>query len=151
MSSYESMRSVDRVFKAVVALVLMLLPMAASAQGAARPKMVFDSLNIELDTLYQTDSVKVFDIAFRNEGNADLLITEVAPDCPCLHIDFDTKPYPPGAKGVIRITFHLSVPPQEIDKGIFVYSNATRYDQSIDIRFHGWLFMDKDTPLPPKF
>lgn len=126
------------------ALLVSSMAQTAVAQSAARPKLVFDSLEIELDTLYQTDSVKVFDIAFRNEGNADLEFTEVAPDCPCLHIDYEQKAYPPGSSGKIRITFDLSVPPQEIDKGIYIYSNATRYDKSIDVRFHGWLLMRKE-------
>lgn len=145
MISYASRKSARQLFCALATLLLSISAQTIMAQGLARPKLVIDSLQIELDTLYQTDSVKVIDIPFRNEGDADLTFTEVAPDCPCLHIDFDTKKaYPPHSEGKIRITFDLSVPPQEIDKGIYIYSNATRYDESIDVRFHGWLLMTRE-------
>lgn len=127
-----------------MALGFFFLPLFVEAKGIPRPKLVFDSLNIELDTLYKSDSIKVFNIHFKNKGNADLEFTDIAPDCPCIHIDYDNKKYPPHSEGDIKITIDLSIPPQEIEKGIFVYSNATRYDQSIDIRFHGWLLWNRE-------
>lgn len=133
--------------KAAVTAALCLLQLAAGAQGIPRPKLVFDSLTIELDTLYRTDSVKVFDIPFRNDGDATLEFYGIDPDCPCIHADYGQKSYPPHSKGVIHITIDLSIPPQEMEKGIFIYTNAGGFDKSTDIRFHGWLLADKDTPL----
>ena len=103
------------------------------------PKLKLDSLHYELGTLNQDDSIYVLDIPFRNVGDGDLKFEDVAPDCPCIHVNFQKKVYPPKSKGNIHIEIDLSIPPQEMDKGIFIYSNATPLDSSIEVRFHGFL------------
>lgn len=103
------------------------------------PKLKLTSLQYELGTINQDDSVYVLDVPFKNVGDGDLVFEDISPDCPCIHVSFEKKVYPPKSKGNIHIEIDLSIPPQEMDKGIYIYSNATPFDTSIEVRFHGIL------------
>lgn len=122
-------------------LLIGLLFFCTPVQSKSRkmPKIKLKTLQYELGTLNQDDSIYVLDIPFKNVGSADLKFEDIAPDCPCIHIDYDHKVYPPKSKGVIHIKIDLSIPPQEMDKGIFIYSNATPFGKAIEVRFHGIL------------
>lgn len=132
----------------VVLLALLFFPLALSAASSTlekKPILHFDSLQVELDTLYQTDSAKVVEVHFKNTGNADLVIRSIVADCVCMTVSYDNKPYPPQSEGVIRVSFDLSVRPQEMDKGIFISSNAGLDGELVEVRFHGYLLRDRNS------
>lgn len=47
-----------------------------------------------------------YDFKFINTGNQPLVIKEVITGCGCTSAKWSKKPYQPGAKGVIRISYH---------------------------------------------
>ncbi|MBR5541001.1 MAG: DUF1573 domain-containing protein [Bacteroides sp.] len=47
------------------------------------------------------------DFEFTNTGNEPLVIKKVITGCGCTSAKWSDKPYKPGAKGVIRITYHV--------------------------------------------
>lgn len=129
----------NKILVFVLAGILSLLGMPASAKHYKTAKLKLNKYKYELGTLYQTDSIYTLTIPFQNVGDGDLKFEDIAPDCPCITVTYDKKTYPPKAKGKIKLVFDLSIPPQEMEKGIFIYSNASPLDTSIDVRFHGFL------------
>lgn len=123
----------------LLAGILSLLCVSACAKHNKAAKLKLEKYQYELGILFQTDSVYCMTIPFKNVGNADLKFEDIEADCPCIHISYDNKVYPPKAKGKIMLKFDLSIPPQEMDKGIYIYSNASPLDTSIEVRFHGFL------------
>lgn len=123
----------------VLAGILFLLWVPACAKSSKSARLKLQRYQYELGTLYQTDSVYCLTIPFENIGDGDLIFEDIEPDCPCIHIVYDNKIYPPKAKGKIKLKFDLSIPPQEMDKGIYIYSNASPFNVSIEVRFHGFL------------
>lgn len=47
-----------------------------------------------------------YDFKFTNTGNQPLVIKQVITGCGCTSAKWSKKPYQPGAKGVIRVTYH---------------------------------------------
>ena len=123
----------------ILAGIFLMLWLPACAKHNKAAKLKLEKYQYELGTLYQTDSVFSFTIPFKNVGDGELIFEGIEPDCPCIHISYDKKVYPPKAKGKILLKFDLSIPPQEMDKGIYIYSNASPLDTSIEVRFHGLL------------
>lgn len=123
----------------VLAGILSLFWVPACTKNNKSAKLKLERFQYELGTLYQTDSIYCLTIPFKNAGDGDLIFEDIEADCPCIHIAYDKKVYPPKAKGKIKLKFDLSIPPQEMDKGIYIYSNATPFDTSIEVRFHGFL------------
>lgn len=129
----------NKILVFVLAGILSFLGMPASAKHYKTAKLKLPKYTYELGTLYQSDSTYTITIPFKNVGDGDLKIEDIAPDCPCIKVIYDKKTYPPKAKGKIKLVFDLSIPPQEMEKGIFIYSNASPFDTSIDVHFHGFL------------
>lgn len=129
----------NRILVFVLAGILSFLWMPAIAKHYKSAKLKLDKYTYELGTLYKTDSIFTLTIPFVNVGDGVLRFEDIVPDCPCIKVIYDKKTYPPKAKGKIKLVFNLSIPPQEMEKGIFIYSNASPLDTSIDVRFHGFL------------
>ena len=76
-----------------------------------------------------------YDFQFTNTGNKPLVIRQVITGCGCTSAKWSEKPYKPGAKGVIRITYHpegrkmesLSIPTE-----VF-FSNDKQADATLTI------------------
>jgi hypothetical protein len=62
------------------------------------------------------------DYVVENQGNADLEIRRVAPDCGCTVTEFD-RVIPPGGKGVIHATIDTSSFSEKTGRTIWVYTN----------------------------
>jgi hypothetical protein len=129
----------NRLLVFVLAGILSTIWMSACAKQRRSAKLKLEKCQYELGILYKTDSVYCLTIPFKNVGDGDLVFEDIEPDCPCIHIAYDKKAYPAKSKGKIELKFDLSIPPQEMDKGIYIYSNASPLDTSIEVRFHGFL------------
>lgn len=67
----------------------------------------------------------VYELHYRNEGTAPLVLTRVVTSCSCLKAHFQRRPLSAGEEGVIRIVYE----PQKSEPGTFskvvqIYSNA---------------------------
>lgn len=70
------------------------------AKGA--PKLVVDNAKYEFGKVKEGDEIShVFKI--KNEGTAELVITNVSPACGCTASDF-TKTLAPGAEGIVKLS-----------------------------------------------
>lgn len=93
-----------------------------------------DAQNIDLDTVYLDSAVRRVDVGFTNIGKKDLVISGIKTDCDCTTGEFSPEPVSSGDKGVLHITVDLTrFFPQDIEKHVAVYSNATKMPVTIDI------------------
>ncbi|MCH9650715.1 MAG: DUF1573 domain-containing protein [Deltaproteobacteria bacterium] len=82
---------------ALAGVGLWVLPLAA--QDAAAPKAVVSETILDLGIVPKGDQAK-FEFVVRNEGTAELEITEVRPACGCTVAQFESR-IPPGGSGKI--------------------------------------------------
>ena len=76
-----------------------------------------------------------YDFEFTNTGSEPLVIKSVIPGCGCTSAKWSEKPYKPGAKGVVRITYHVDNRQMEslsIPTEIF-FSNDKQADATLTI------------------
>lgn len=76
-------------------------PAAAAAKPAAAPKVVVVKDNINVGTVAKGDMIEQ-DFVLKNEGAADLHITDVKPACGCTAPKFD-KVIAPGKEGKVHL------------------------------------------------
>lgn len=67
----------------------------------------------------------VYEITFRNEGTAPLVLTRVVTSCSCLKVHFSKRPVAPNEEGHLKIIYE----PHKSEAGAFnkviqIYSNA---------------------------
>ncbi|MGM0497622.1 MAG: DUF1573 domain-containing protein [Bacteroidota bacterium] len=68
------------------------------------PVMEFKNVYHDFGTLKQGEKVSCT-FTFKNKGNADLIIKDVAATCGCTVPKYDEKPVKPGEKGTIEVVF----------------------------------------------
>lgn len=111
-----------------------------SSCGSNRPErgIKLDTQNINLGVVYLDSAVRNVDVGFTNIGKQNLVIKKIMTDCDCTSGTFSPEPVSSGDKGVLRIKVDLSrFFPQQIEKNVAVYSNAT--EQPIMISVKGYV------------
>ena len=76
-----------------------------------------------------------YDFEFTNTGDKPLIIRKVITGCGCTSAKWSEKPYKPGAKGVVRITYHVDNRKMEslsIPTEVF-FSNDRQADATLPI------------------
>lgn len=76
-----------------------------------------------------------YDFEFTNTGTAPLVLRNVITGCGCTSAKWSTKPYKPGEKGVVRITYHVDNRKMEslsIPTEVF-FSNDKQADATLTI------------------
>lgn len=120
-----------------IRLLLAAIVSLALCCCASRPEhgIKLDAQHFDLGTVYLNDAVKHIDVGFTNTGRQDLVISDVKTDCDCTTATFSPEPVSSGDKGEIHIQVDLTkFFPQEIQKRVAVYSNATKEPMMIDIK-----------------
>ena len=70
----------------------------------AMPRIVFDQNQHDFGRLSPNEQV-AFSFHFRNDGNADLVITSCETTCGCTIADYPRQSIAPGADGYVSVTF----------------------------------------------
>lgn len=91
-------------------------------QADKAPRIVFAETTHDFGTMGQQQTVK-HTFAFKNEGDAPLVIQNVKATCGCTGTLLSKKELAPGEEGDIEVTFSSGVSGGEKKKSIFVYSN----------------------------
>lgn len=68
--------------------------------------------------------VATYNFKFTNVGKKPLIITKVTASCGCTTADFSTVPVLPGKTGTIKVSLHTTAKAGEVDKVLYIYSNA---------------------------
>lgn len=104
---------------------------AQSAQGKA--VIVFDTLVHDFGTIIEGERVVCY-FDYRNDGDADLLITAVEASCGCTTPDWSHEPLKPGEKESLAIIFDASGRNGEQRKLVTVKTNASNQVVRLTIR-----------------
>jgi hypothetical protein len=123
----------QRHIKTVILALCAVLWVAASLLAAGKPKAVVAEAVSEAGTVPKGEKI-VHDFAIKNEGDADLQITNVQPACGCTVADFD-KVIKPGATGKVHTVIDSSTFSGPISKGISVFTNDPDHPQ-IELTIH---------------
>lgn len=103
-------------------------------QGAqGKSVIVFDTLVHDFGTIIEGERVVCY-FDYRNDGEADLLITDVEASCGCTTPDWSSEPLKPGEKETLAIIFDASGRNGEQRKLVTVKSNASNQVVRLTIR-----------------
>jgi hypothetical protein len=151
MSSLSSIARFGRTGAALAAVLLVLSPAAALAQApktaAAAPKLVLVEEKKDFGTVPKGEVVHA-EFVVRNDGKADLHITDVKPSCGCTAMEFD-KTIKPGGQGKVVLnvdtkTFQgpisksaliLTDDPERSTVTVFVMANVKPYVDTHPVGF----------------
>jgi hypothetical protein len=107
--------------KSVILALCAVFWVAASLWAAGKPKAVAVEPVKDVGSVSKGDKI-VHDFAIKNEGDADLTITNVQPACGCTVAEFD-KVVKPGQTGKVHAVVDTSTFSGAIAKGISVFTN----------------------------
>ncbi len=99
----------------------------SGGKSQAKPKLVIRTLEHNFGEI-KKGSVAEHSFTFKNEGQADLEITRVAPSCGCTASEF-TKVVPPGRQGKVTLTFNSVGFNGAVTKSAEVYTNDPEHPQ----------------------
>ena len=107
-----------------------------SAQGydesVAMPQMVFDCNQHDFGRLTPGESIS-YSFHFRNNGNADLLISGCEASCGCTVADYPRQKMKPGEEGYVTVTFSSAGKSGQQVQEVTVLSNAQPARQKLRI------------------
>jgi hypothetical protein len=122
-----------RHLKTVILALCAALLVAASLLAAGKPKATVAEPVKDVGTVPKGEKI-VHDFMIKNEGDADLQITNVQPACGCTVADFD-KVIKPGATGKVHAVIDSSTFNGPISKGVSVFTNDPDHPQ-IELTVH---------------
>lgn len=87
--------------------LFLIIPLALFLFGSAHAQEItFTESSYDFGQLDELDGDVSHDFRFTNTGTEPLVIKQVITGCGCTSAKWSEKPYKPGDKGVIRITYH---------------------------------------------
>jgi hypothetical protein len=119
--------------KTVILALCAALLVAATVLAAGKPKATIAEPLKDVGTVPKGDKI-VHDFVIKNEGDADLQITNVQPACGCTVADFD-KVIKPGQTGKVHAVVDSSTFSGPISKGVSVFTNDPDHPQ-IELTIH---------------
>jgi ribosomal protein L30E len=106
-------------------LVLFLILFSSVFVGAyAQAKIQFSEVKHDFGNIKEVDGPASHVFAFKNTGNAPLIIQNVETSCGCTSPDYSKEPVLPGKSGFVKATFDPTGRPHTFDKSLTVISNA---------------------------
>lgn len=99
-------------------LTLMLFSTLAFAEG--KGDIDFKNKSHNFGTIREADGPVTTEFAFKNSGDAPLVIVSAVASCGCTSPEYPRQPIAPGEKGVIKVTYNPAGRPGEFSKTITV-------------------------------
>ena len=120
-------------------MVLWMLVSSAVAKKQKEALIAFDSLTINVGTVYMDDPIQTYKIPYVNKGKAALVISKVETSCECTQVDFTQSPLKKGKADTL--TVHLDMSPYTVRgnflKELTVHSNSS--GGTVEIIIKGFL------------
>ncbi len=111
--------------------VVLILSVAAMAQ---QPVITFEKTSHDFGKINEADGKVTTVFAFKNEGMAPLVLSNVRASCGCTTPKWTREPIEPGQTGEITVTYNPSGRPGHFQKTITVTSNATESTKKLSIK-----------------
>lgn len=105
----------------------------AHAESGKMPLIKFESLEHDFGTVNEGEKVEHV-YTFKNEGTADLVISEVKPSCGCTVPDYTKTPVKPGETGEVKVTFDTGGKPGNQQKTVTVKSNTETGTETLNFK-----------------
>ena len=119
-------------------LLLMLVLYVISVGAEEKVNISFDSLTVDIGTVYKDEPVKSFTIPFRNIGKRPMVIDTVEVSCECTQVSYKKKKYKKGENGTLNVTLDMSPYSSGLfEKDIFVYTDSRK--EPVELIITGWL------------
>lgn len=115
----------------IIFLLFAIIPFVAFSQKA---KIEFEETTHNFGTISETGGIATYEFAFKNTGNAPLILTNVRTSCGCTTPTWSREPIAPGQKGAIKVGFDPRNRPNNFMKSITVNSNAENPIVSLTIQ-----------------
>ena len=120
-------------------MVLSMLVSSAVAKKQKEALIAFDSLTINVGTVYMDDPIQTYKIPYVNKGKVALVISKVETSCECTQVDFTQSPLKKGKADTL--TVHLDMSPYTVRgnflKELTVHSNSS--GGTVEIIIKGFL------------
>jgi len=107
-----------------------------SGQSIFAQKANFSVKEYDFGKIQEENGPVTFNFEFTNEGEAPLIISNVAPSCGCTTPTWTKEPVAPKGKGVISTTYNPSGRPGQFYKSIKITTND-KDNPSFDIYIKG--------------
>jgi hypothetical protein len=119
--------------KTVILALCAALLVAASVLAAGKPKATVAEPLKDVGNVSKGEKI-VHDFVIKNEGDADLQITNVQPACGCTVAEFD-KVIKPGQTGKVHAVIDTATFSGPISKGVSVFTNDPDHPQ-LELTIH---------------
>ncbi len=114
-----------------ILMVCLVFSLAAMSQKAV---INFEKKTFDFGKVNEDDGKITTVFAFKNEGNAPLVVNRVQASCGCTTPTWTKEPIEPGKTGSITVTYNPTGRPGVFTKTITVYSNAAEEQVVLIIR-----------------
>ena len=123
----------------LLSLMLTMCFTTATAKKQKEALIAFDSLSIDVGTVYMDSPVHTYKIPYKNIGKSPFVISKVETSCECTLVDFSSASLKTEKSDTL--TVHLDMSPFKVRgpflKEITVFSNSSEGD--VELIFKGYL------------
>lgn len=129
-------------------LLLLIAFTFSPSPASAEPKIIFESDTHQFSEVESGAKIQA-KFEFRNDGDSELVISEVKVTCDCTDAQAEPKELKPGEKGTILVTLDTSYRVGDLDKTIIVRTNDSKQPETtLHIKGKTWLPLTfKPSPL----
>jgi hypothetical protein len=107
-------------------------PASASGEEGDLPVITFESTTHDFGTIKEGEKI-AYSFKFKNDGEADLLITNARGSCGCTVPQYPKMPIKPGDSGVIDVTFDSHGKSGHQNKQVTIVANTVPNTTIINI------------------
>ena len=100
------------------------MALVAVAMMGQEPVITFEKTEHDFGKINEEDGRVSVDFAFKNEGMAPLVLSNVRASCGCTTPKWTKEPVEPGQTGVITVTYNPNGRPGRFQKTVTITSNA---------------------------
>lgn len=118
----------------IILCLLISLPATAKKKADGEAKISFTEKTYNFGTIKESKGPVTTKFEFINEGNGNLVISDVTAQCGCTRPKFPKKPIAPGKKGVIEVTYNPLKRPGSFSKSVTVRTNGNPRKTVLKIR-----------------
>lgn len=136
-----------------LALCPLLLAVLLSCRSVSRgPVLALAQDSINLGTVsYRTTRVVDYDLTIKNKGDADLVITDMTPDCPCTTVEAESTTIAAGKSTTIHVKIEFKLPDSlPFEKKLQISTNEPG-DISHIVTFYGTTDYQVPEPSNPRY
>ena len=112
----------------------LFMVLAAVTMMAQQPVITFEKTEHDFGKIHEEDGRVSVQFAFKNEGMAPLVLSNVRASCGCTTPTWTKEPVEPGQSGSITVTYNPNGRPGRFQKTVTITSNASEATKKVYIK-----------------